>query len=239
LTTSRLLTGILTLGLLLGIAPTSFSAERSHQHDPRITLEHTQQQEVANDIASVSLFFEVKDKDAGIASQKATVALNNALAKLKSDVAVQEKRSSIQTFSDYGADGKVSGWRARVELSLDGTDFSALSKAAAKTAPEFAYSGISYRLSTESRQREEQLLMNKAILAFKEKAQTVVSAFGFTGYQLADVTVKTSSDLGGGPRFRSEPMLMASSMASDGAAATLEGGKARVTVSVTGAISPR
>ncbi len=239
MTTPRLLTGILALGLLSGIAQTGFSAERSHQHDPKITLEHTQQQEVANDVASLSLFFEAKDKDAGTASQKATVALNNALAKLKSDVAVQEKRSSIQTYSDFGPDGKLTGWRARVELSLDGSDFSALSKAAAKTAPEFAYSGISYRLSTESRQREEQLLMNKAILAFKEKAQTVVTAFGFAGYQLSDVTVKTSSDLGSGPRFRSEPMMMASSMASDGIAATLEGGKARVTVSITGAISPR
>ena len=237
--TSRLLTGIVTLSLLAGLAPNVFSAEKSHHHEPTITLEHTQQQEVANDIASVSLFFETKDKDAGLASQKATVALNNALAKLKSETGVQEKRSSIQTYSDFGADGKVSGWRARVELTLDGSDFADLSKAASKTAPDFAFASISYRLSTETRQKEEQRLMSKAIQAFREKAQTISTAFGFSGYQLADVAVKTSSDLGSGPRFRAEPMMMASAMSSDPATAGLEGGKARVTVSVTGAISPR
>lgn len=210
----------------------------AHAGSPRINLEHQAQQEVSNDMAIITLFAEFKDKEASAASQRASIATQQALARLQSDAAVLERRSSLQTWNDYGADGKVAGWRSRAEIVIEGKDFAGLGKAASRLSSDFAYSGVAYRLSHEARQREEQALMTRAIAAWRDKAQTVVSALGYgSGFEAVDVTVRTSSDSGmGGPQMRmAQPMMMAAS-AEGAPAAALEGGRSKVTVTVSGAV---
>ncbi len=207
----------------------------------RVQLEHQAQQEVSNDLASITLFAEFKDREASAASQRAAIATQQAIARLQSDASITEKRSSLQTWNDYGPDGKVVGWRARAEIVIEGKDFAALGKSAARLSPEFAYAGIAYRLSHEARQREEQALMARAIAAWRDKAQTVVSSLGYgSGFDAVDVTVRTSSDSGmsGGQMRMGQPMLMAAS-ADVAPAAALEGGRSKVTVTVSGAVRPK
>ncbi len=204
----------------------------------RISVEHQAQQEVSNDLASITLFAEFRDKEANSASQRAAIATQQAMARLQSDSSISEKRSSLQTWNDYGPDGKIAGWRARAEIVIEGKDFAALGKAGGRLSPEFSYAGVSYRLSHEARQKEEQALMTRAVAAWREKANTVVGALGYAnGFEAVDVTVRTSSDAGvAGPQMRmAQPMLMAAS--ADGApAAALEGGRSKVTVTISGVV---
>lgn len=210
-----------------------------HARQPRIQLEHQAQQEVSNDLASITLFAEFRDKDAGAASQRAAVATQSAMARVASDAVVIERRTSLQTYPDYSPEGKPSGWRSRAEIVLEGKEFAALGKSAAKLAPDFAYAGVSYRLSHEARQREEQALMGRAIAAWRDKAQTIAGALGYRNYEPVEVAVRTSSDGGGAPIARmGAPMLMAAS-ADSAPSAALEGGRSRVTVTVSGAVTPR
>lgn len=222
-----------------GMAPQGPGSARQAP-TPLVQLEHAMQQEVGNDLAAITLFAEFKDRDAGAASQKATVAMNAALAKLSTDSAVADRRSQLQTWMDYGPDGKTVGWRARGDLILEGKDFAALGRAAARLAPEFAVAGISYRLSHEARQIEEQKLIARAIAAWRDKAGTIMAALGHQGHEPIDVQVRTSSANEGviGPLSRmGAPMLMASS--ADGAAPAMESGKSRVSVTVSGSVRPR
>jgi predicted secreted protein len=209
---------------------------------PSIQLEHSAQQDIANDLASLGLFAEFRDKEAGVASQKAAAALTAALARVQSDSAISDRRTALQTWMDYGPDGKTAGWRARAELTLEGKDFAALSKAAGRLSPDFAVSSVSYRLSHEARQQEEQKLITRAIASWREKAANITTALGYTGFEPRDVQVRTSSDLGGGPGMpmarMGSNMLMASS-ADAAPAPVIEAGKSRVSVTIAGSVRPK
>lgn len=229
------------VALLAAVALSSAATahERPPQREPRISLEHQSQQEVSNDLASITLFAEFRDRDAGAASQRAAIATQSAMGRLSGETSLTERRSSLQTWMDYGPDGKQAGWRARAEIVIEGRDFAALSRAASRLAPDFAYSGVSYRLSHEARQKEEQALMTRTIAAWRDKAQTVVAAMGYAGFEPVDVTVRASSDGGGAPMMRATGMLMATAAADSAPAAALEGGRSRVTVTVSGAVRAR
>jgi predicted secreted protein len=92
---------------------------------------------------------------------------------------------------------------------------------------------INFTLSREARTAAEAKLMDQAVNAFREKAQTSTKLFGYSSYTIRDVHVG-ANNVPPGPR----PMMRMAAMAADAAPVPvpIEGGKAQVTVTVSGAV---
>src|SRR5690606_4118956 len=125
---------------------------------------------------------------------------------------------------------KISNWRGRGEIVLESSDFAAASELAAKFTAQMPISNLSFSVSPEARAKQEEVLLESAAQAFRDRAQALASAFGFNDYAIKEI------DLGGaGTRFEAAPRMMMAK-AADAGAVPLEGGTERVTVTVRGSI---
>ena len=200
-------------------------------HDPRLQLEATSSSEISADTANMQWFVEVSEPDLSSASNKATVLLNDALQKLAKEPAILQKRTQFNTFPNYGKDGKVVGWRARADVYIEGTDFAGLSKAGQKINQTFAIGQVSYRLSDAARAKEEQKLTKLAIEEFRQKAQSAASGFGYAGFDVSEVSIRSGG--GATPMYRTlAPMAMTAASAP----MPLEGGQSSVAITVSGSV---
>ena len=223
----------LTFGLLSQTAYSHTDAERTDKSPKSlIQLQATASEEVTADLATMQWFIENSDADMSNASNKGTVALNEALQKITKDPAVINKRTQINTRPNYNKDGKVVGWTSRADLFIEGTDFVGLSKAGKKISNTFAIAQVSYRLSDSAKSVEEDKLTAKAIENFKQKAVRVSQGFGFSAYEVNELSVREGG--GGGPVFARA--LGAGPMSIEAAPMALEAGQTTVSVTVSGSI---
>jgi predicted secreted protein len=203
----------------------------AHSKPPLVHLEANAQAEVATDLASVQWFCEVSDTSAAAASSRASMLLTETLNKLDGAPAVLQRRTALNTYPNY-SNGKIAGWRARAEITLDGTDFAELSKAGQRVAGQFAIGHIGYRLSDTARRREEARLTAEAIAEFRDRAAQAARLFGFSSYEIAEVHLSQSQPPAFAPR-----MMKLGAVRAD-APMPLEGGLQTLQVSVRGAVQP-
>jgi predicted secreted protein len=95
-------------------------------------------------------------------------------------------------------------------------------------------SGVQFRLSRPARAREEKRLVVEAVRAFRERAAEAAAAFGFAGYELREVSLRSTGE--GLPR----PMAMArGGLEAASAPLPSEGGESEVVVTVGGSVELR
>ena len=119
-------------------------------------------------------------------------------------------------------------------MRITSKDFAAASKLAGQLANQMQVQNVNFTLSREARTAAEAKLIDQAVNAFRDKALATTKLFGYTSYTIRDVHVSEGSN-NPGPR----PMMarMAAAPASfDSAPVPIEGGKAQVTVTVSGAV---
>ena len=131
----------------------------------------------------------------------------------------------------YNREGRINGWQGSAELILEGTDTARVAQLAGRLS-QMNVSNVSYGLSRTLRERHEAEVTREAIQRFRARAGDVAKAFGFGGYTLGEVSVR-SGEAGPVPMPR---MAMAMAKAADAESAPLpvEAGKGSITVSVTG-----
>ncbi|AKJ67154.1 hypothetical protein PATSB16_07740 [Pandoraea thiooxydans] len=197
-----------------------------------LSLDAQANTEVPQDTVQITLFAEQQGSDPAAVSaalnQKATQALKRT--KAQTDVSVQTGNVSLDPTSDRN--GRISSWRGRTELLLKSRDFAAASRLAGQLSDAMQVGSVSFSLSREAQRAAESKLTAQAISAFKEQAQANSRAFGYSGYTIREVRVGYSTPIVPHP-------FMMNAMAADKAAAPsvpLEGGKAQVTVNVSGSV---
>lgn len=134
----------------------------------------------------------------------------------------------------YNRDAVITGWTARTELVLEGSDFARISTAAT-SVKGMSISDMSFSLSKALRLKVGAEAQAQAIQNFRDKATDVAKRFGFAGYSLRQVAV--GSDDPTAPRPYMRQAAQAKSMAfSDGPGVPIESGKSSVVVTVNGSI---
>lgn len=198
---------------------------------PVATLSASSSVEVEQDVVQVVL----AAQETGDSQSKVSGALNKKLdsvmkqAKQQKDI--QAKSGAYRVWPTTNQDGKVAQWRGYAEIILESKDFEATSELAAKLSDRMPIDGISFSVSSEVQQAEEQSLLESAVKSFEARAQALTDALGFASYKIKQV------DLGGSGNQLFSPMpkmLMAAS--ADSAPAPIEGGKQNISVSIQGEI---
>ena len=189
--------------------------------------------EVPQDVIDITLFYEQDAHDAA----SLTDALNqHAETALKQARGVSDVTAHTGTFSIYptnDSNGRISAWRGRVEVVLESRDFAAATKLAGQINSTMQIAGVAFSLSPEAQRAAAEALTADAIKKFREQADSSTHAFGYNSYAIRQVNVG-SNDVSSPPR----PMFAMRAMAAGAAPAPLpvEGGKATVTVTVSGSV---
>ncbi|MDZ4297121.1 MAG: SIMPL domain-containing protein [Moraxellaceae bacterium] len=187
-----------------------------------------------NDILRARLSIELNDKDSARLARNLTLAMNDAMGKAKPYTNVKISTGNQQNWPIYNDKQRLDGWRGRAEITLESKDFKAASELLAQLQQGLQLQHIDFAVSEESRKAIEKTLTTQAITAFREKADTVRSAWGAKSYQL--VNMNLNSGYGGQPR---PPMMMSAMKMADAESAPVQdmaAGESRLTLSVNGTI---
>lgn len=200
-----------------------------------VNLQASAQVEVSKDVLAIALSTTREGTDAS----KVQASLKQAL-----DAALQEARKvaqpgqlDVQTgnFSlspRYGKDGRINGWQGSAELLVEGRDMAAIGELAGRIGG-LSVARVSSSVSRELRERTESELTAQAIARFRAKAAEVARQFGYADHVVRQVSVGANEQV-----FIAQKAMRMEAMApmSADAPLPLEGGKATVTVNVSGSV---
>jgi predicted secreted protein len=203
------------------------------QAGPVLSLDAQARAAVANDEMVVMLAVERDGAQVGPLNDAVLSQLNSAITEATRVEGVKARLGSIYTQPNYTREGKTQGWRVRGEIVLESTRMPALAQLGARLGERMQLTGVQFRLSSERRQVEERRLIAEAARAFRARAADAAAAFGFAGYELKELALRSGGNPPG-PR----PMVAMSRGGLDVAAAPLptEGGDSDVVVGVTGSV---
>ena len=195
--------------------------------------------DVQQDMLRITLSTSRQGKDAQTVQNQLKQALDAALQVARGQQ--QEGAMEVQTgnFSLYPSrdqNGRITQWQGSTELILSGKDIDRVSRTADRITT-LTIADVGFDISKELRQRTEAQAQERAIAAFRDKANTITRSFGFSNYSLREVAVN-SNEMQPGPRPRMMAAEAKMGSYSD-SAVPVEAGKAQVIVNVSGSVQMR
>lgn len=201
-----------------------------------IQLSATGQVEVMQDWLAVTLVATREGADAAGVQAELRKALDAALAQVKPTAQTAQLEVRTGGFSvhpRYDRNGKIGGWQGRAELLLSGRDFTRITQAAAR-AGNMAIGQMAFSLSSEERSKVEAEAQTLAITRFRSRAAEIARQFGFSGYNLREVSVSGDADVPA-PRMVAA-MAKGLQMEAADAPVPVEPGRTTVQVTVSGTV---
>lgn len=222
---------------LAGASPAVLAAGEAPTTAHQLSFSTSASLEVSYDVLTVSLQAMREGSDATAVQTALKQVLDAALneARKAADPAAMAVRTQGFNLSPrYGRDGKTGGWTGTAGLVLEGKDIARVAATAGKLSG-LNIVGTGYSLSRELRERHEATLTAQAIQKFRSRAEEMARQFGYTGYQLREVSVQNGdSDSGGHPPV---VMMRASAMQADAAPMPTEAGKGLLSATVQGSVT--
>src|SRR5687768_10452219 len=117
---------ILAAAVLVVASATAMAHDEAPRYN-QIELQAEVTREVQNDLMHATMFSELSDSNAGQLTQKLNRIGNDALATAKKYKDVKVRTGYNQTYPVYDKNNRLTGWRGRTEVRLEGKDFAAVS----------------------------------------------------------------------------------------------------------------
>ena len=195
---------------------------------PVITVTASASSQLANDRMIALLRVEVDNPDAVAAGNEVNTRMGKALARAKLVRGVEAATTAYSSYQ-FSERNQPIRWRVSQTLSLESSDFTALSALVSKIQSEdgLVLSGMSFSVSPAARRTAEDALTQQAIKAWQASAQSAAQGFGSSTWRAGYVTIQT------GDIARPVPMLRAAGVQAAAPIAT-EGGTTDISVTVSG-----
>ena len=164
------------------------------------------------------------------AANEVNTKMGKALARAKAVKGVDATTTSYTSYQ-VSERNQPSKWRVSQTLSLEGSDFGALSALVTKIQGEdgLVLSGMSFSVSTAARRAAEDALTQQAIKAWQARAQAAAQGFGAASWRPGHVTVQAGDTM-----VRPQPMMRAAAGTMASAPVAAEAGTSDITVTVSG-----
>jgi predicted secreted protein len=217
----------LFLSLLLVAALPSHAEDTSTYN--RVTLEASASATLPSERMTVALFAESDGPTAAGAADDVNRRVAWALEQLAGRPGIEYRTLDYRTHPLY-EQGKLTGWRVRQGLQLDGGDHAMLGELTSRLQAQLGVESVSYGASEETRRDRLDDLTRQALQAFTARAASVAEALGRRDYRLVRIEI-----LDGGTR--PQPIMRA--MAAETmpvAAARFEPGSQPIEVTIRGEI---
>jgi predicted secreted protein len=226
---------VATVAVLAMAATPAAAGERDESmraaHGPQATLSAQASSVVPQDTVQIILATEVTEATQTAVAEALNEVLEATMKDAKGHEGIEARSGSYRIWPSTRRDSDVIEWWGHGEIILTSMDFAAAAKLASQLDDRMPIGGMSFSVSEQRRSTEENALIERAVQAFKARAQALTQALGFESYRYRTIELG-----GGGAQFQPMPRMMMSAMAEDKAAAPVEGGTETVTVSVNGTI---
>jgi predicted secreted protein len=196
------------------------------QADARIT--------VPNDLMQATLFVERDNRNPSELAAEITRTINQATKAAQAFRGVKVSTGSQSSWPVHDPKGKVIAWRSRAELRLESRDFDAAANAIAQMQNGMQLGHIAFALAPETAEASENALIEKAIAAFRARADVMAKSFGAKSWRVMNVNVGSGRDMPPMPYMRGMPMKAMAEVAMP--VQDVQGGDSQITVNVNGAI---
>jgi len=197
---------------------------------PVVTVTASASSQLPNDRMNAFLRVEVDNPDAVAAASEVNTRMAKALARAKGVRGVETATTAYSSYQISERNQPIR-WRVSQTLSLESSDFTALSALISKIQSEdgLVLSGMSFSVSPAARRSAEDALTQQAIKAWQARAQSAAQGFGSNTWRAGYVTIQS------GDYVRPVPMLRAAGVQAAAAAPiATEGGTTDITVTVSG-----
>ncbi|MEE9343047.1 MAG: SIMPL domain-containing protein [Gammaproteobacteria bacterium] len=191
-------------------------------------------QEVENDQINATLSINENNKNPARLADEINQAMSWAMKIAKKADGVKVKSGSYQTYPVYDKK-RITSWRGRQDLQLEASEVSQLSELVGTLQERLQVQSMRFSVSRQRQREVQEKLTEKALSAFKDRAQLIAKSLDSRGYDIETISVQTSGQQHM-PRMRMESMSYDAQAKS---APAMEAGTSKVQVIVSGAIKLR
>lgn len=135
-------------------------------------------QEASNDQGRAVLFIEASGPDLKTLSSGVNNQIASAQKTLKTHTEIKSQSGSTTTTPIYDKEGRIKSWTLYSEIVLESGNMEVLSEAVGKLQGKMGVSSIEFTPAPETRKKAEDIAIQKAIAAFRERANLVSQTFG-------------------------------------------------------------
>lgn len=224
------------LSALLLLCATSVAVAHDHEtvvYD-QVDLSANAEREVANDLFVAVLYTEHEGQRQTEVAERVNAAMSWALEQAKAVAGIEAETLQYSTYPVYANDStRVTGWRARQSLRLEGRDAKAIGELVAALQEKLAVESIGQAVSREARRAAEDGLTATALALFDARAKQIAAALGRPGYRLVRINVSGTGNPGMPIPYRGAMMADA---AMKSAPVQVEAGEQTLGIAVSGTI---
>jgi len=185
----RCLIPVLVL-LFVGVQATCLAAET---HYDRIHLSASAQRKVETDTLLVTFYAQEEGRQVLPLTESVNADIRWALGIVKKDGRFHARSSGYTTHPIYNAN-KVTGWRVRQTLSIEGGALDQASEILGTLQQRLVIQEMRFTVSPDLKSRTDDALIAEALSAFRHRADQIAERMGRKGYRIVDINLATSDD---------------------------------------------
>ena len=223
-----------TLSSLLLLSALLFNSAWAHEnetHYDRIHLSVSASAQLENDTMVATVYAEEEGSQAAELSNIVNKRIRWGLDLVKAHPEIKHQTNTYSSSPIYN-NNKIKGWRVSQSLRLESQDMTLMSDVLGKLQSELALKSMQFSVSPDSKNQQDEKLIDKALEAFEKRAQQVVKKLGRKNYMIVDINISTSGIRGVRPQYQMRAMVMDAAES----APAVSAGEQTVSVTVNGNI---
>lgn len=198
----------------------------------RVNLQAQANMEIPNDEIQVILAVEKEGGDAAAIAKEINKTMKWALSQKQKGEDINLRTLSYNTYPVYKKQIIVA-WRASQQLEIKGTSVAEITELAGELQERLQIKSMRFMPSIESRKKYENLLIDDAMTAFKQRVELLKEHIEGNNIRIINININTGG--GGHPRpVYAERMMAMDSMTKS--APAVEAGTSSLTVTVNGSV---
>ncbi|HHO59364.1 MAG TPA: DUF541 domain-containing protein [Thiotrichales bacterium] len=224
---------LLSFFALLFFSSTLLQTARADDNDihyDRVRLSVTASAKLDNDIMVAIVYAEEEGSQVSTLSSIVNQKIRHGLDLVKKYPAIKHQTNAYSSSPIYN-DNKIKGWRVRQSLRLESSDMGLMSEVLGKLQRHLALQSMSFTVSPQSKNKQDEQLIDEALEAFDQRATQVVKKLSRKGYKIIDINIATAGSRGVRPSYQMRAMAMEAD-----AAPAISAGEQTVSVTVSGSI---
>jgi len=222
------------LNALLLFSSLYFSNALAHEnetHYDRVHLSVSASAQLENDTMVATVYAQEEGSKAAELSGIVNKRIRRALDLVKTYPEIKHQTNTYSSSPIY-SNNKIKGWRVSQSLRLESKDMTLMSDVLGKLQSELALQSMQFTISADSKNQQDEKLIDKALQAFEKRAQQVVKKLGRKNYKIVDINISTSGARPIRPQYQMRAMVMDAAES----APAISAGEQTVSVTVSGNI---
>ena len=205
-------------------------AHEEETHYDRIHLSANATAQLKNDTMVATVYAEEEGSQAAQLSGIVNKRIRWGLDLVKKHPEIKHQTNAYSSNPIY-SNNKIKGWRVRQSLRLESQDMTLMSDVLGKLQTDLALQSMQFTVSPDSKNKQDEKLIDEALEAFENRAQQVVKKLGRKNYKIVDINISTSGARGIQPQYQMRAMAMDAE-----SAPAISAGEQMVSVTVSGNI---